>query len=692
MLLKSPVLFRLLPSNTFRCRTISASLSGSSSCCFENAKPSDIAKYKEAFAKRMAMAGLKPHHRVALGVSGGPDSIALCILALGWKKDALVGMDETSSCINGIVGIVVDHKLRSESTEEANHVRNTVYRMGIRCEIAQCDWSEGRPKPGHLQEAAREMRYQLLREFCIQHQIGVLLIAHHADDQAELFILRLSRNSGVLGLAGMAFTSQSFPACLRCFGKDSGNHGILLVRPLLDFSKEDMYNYLYELTLAQTNISGAFRSELLAIISACRKTRRNIDRICCNLIHQTLIIMDQGYAIIDLEKLDPSNVDELYLSRFLALVLQVVRGAVIHQPLSVWSSIQRLWHWIRVNEKLPDCGTSPIKQWRVGFVKSGFQTAFAAAGCYLCAAPGSKGTRILISVCPDSPLPFKMGLSQTYPLEGQLCSLPSEIGQILVEAKSYSDQMIPETSDVPFLHLTSSEFILIEARKMNIISESTHENILLLQKEECENFSAKRELKSEHDNMHHGMKSANAVNVSLECGQSCHFMNRFWVRWDICEKTTEERLPMATDSKWHLKGGNQDDIYESCVTCQGREVVIRYMVDADWLYLSKLSKGQMTEESLDQGISSAFKVNQKAARAIPCSDYAQLSALRALDILKSIPASVRRGMPVLVDHHGLLLSIPVRCSTFFGGVTQHFLDPFFLKACRRHARIGYLIC
>lgn len=59
--------------------------------------------------------------------------------------------------------------------------------------------------------------------------------------QAELFILRLSRNSGVLGLAGMAFASQLYPTYPDSTDEASNSHGILLVRPLLEFSKDDMY-------------------------------------------------------------------------------------------------------------------------------------------------------------------------------------------------------------------------------------------------------------------------------------------------------------------------------------------------------------------------------------------------------------------------------------------------------------------
>ncbi|KAL8104421.1 hypothetical protein AgCh_028581 [Apium graveolens] len=173
-------------------------------------------------------------------VSGGSDSMALCVLAADGKKAGLSSATKNSKeLIDGMLAIIVDHGLRAESETEANLVQRRVLNMGIMCEIVRADWENGKPKQGHVQEAARAVRYQQFQRICNQYQMNVLLLAHHADDQAELFILRLSRNSGVLGLAGIAFTSQVFNTNLN--SSIGGANNILLVRPFLEFMKDDMY-------------------------------------------------------------------------------------------------------------------------------------------------------------------------------------------------------------------------------------------------------------------------------------------------------------------------------------------------------------------------------------------------------------------------------------------------------------------
>lgn len=81
----------------------------------------------------MAMAGLKPHHRIAIGVSGGPDSMALCFLTAGWKTDGANAVGKSDDgFINGILGVIVDHGLREESNEEAHIVSSRVTEMDVR--------------------------------------------------------------------------------------------------------------------------------------------------------------------------------------------------------------------------------------------------------------------------------------------------------------------------------------------------------------------------------------------------------------------------------------------------------------------------------------------------------------------------------------------------------------------------------
>lgn len=78
------------------------------------------------------MAGLSPHNRIALGVSGGPDSMALCVLAANWKTEGLNGIAKKDGFIDGLLAIIVDHGLRAESKDEAIQVRHRVSDMVVR--------------------------------------------------------------------------------------------------------------------------------------------------------------------------------------------------------------------------------------------------------------------------------------------------------------------------------------------------------------------------------------------------------------------------------------------------------------------------------------------------------------------------------------------------------------------------------
>ncbi|MCE9651242.1 MAG: tRNA lysidine(34) synthetase TilS, partial [Parvibaculum sp.] len=156
-----------------------------------------------------ALARLKPSASLAVAFSGGPDSLALLVLAAQWAG---------RSRARKLVALTVDHGLRAGSAAEARACARMAKALGVSHRILV--WRGAKPK-ADIQAAARAARYRLLAQACIAEGAGDLLVAHHLEDQAETFLLRLARGSGVDGLAGMA-ASRRLDRDLR------------LLRPLLD--------------------------------------------------------------------------------------------------------------------------------------------------------------------------------------------------------------------------------------------------------------------------------------------------------------------------------------------------------------------------------------------------------------------------------------------------------------------------
>ena len=171
----------------------------------------DGAITSDSFAAALAaFEPFEPSPVLAVGVSGGPDSMALALLADAWAK-ARGG---------GILGLTVDHGLRPESADEARQVDEWMSARGIAHRVLT--WTGPKPESG-IQNAARDARYALLAEACAAQGILHLAVAHHADDQAETILFRQQRGSGPGGLAGMS--------AARSLGS------VRLIRPLLGFPK-----------------------------------------------------------------------------------------------------------------------------------------------------------------------------------------------------------------------------------------------------------------------------------------------------------------------------------------------------------------------------------------------------------------------------------------------------------------------
>jgi tRNA(Ile)-lysidine synthase len=130
--------------------------------------------------------------KIGIAVSGGPDSLALLLLAAASRP----GLVEAAS---------VDHALRPDTRAETEMVADVCGRLGVPHEVLTIEWSE--PPSSALQERARDARYKALAAWLRRRRLTALLTAHHADDQAETFLMRLNRGSGVRGLAGMRPTA-----------------------------------------------------------------------------------------------------------------------------------------------------------------------------------------------------------------------------------------------------------------------------------------------------------------------------------------------------------------------------------------------------------------------------------------------------------------------------------------------------
>ncbi len=146
----------------------------------------------EEFAALMAPLGpFEPTPRLAAAVSGGSDSMALAWLAAGWAR-ARGG---------GLVALVVDHRLRAESSVEAARTVERLAEFGVGARILVLgDLAHG---PA-LAERARGARYAALEAACCSEGLLHLLLGHHAADQAETVAMRMLARSGPDGLAGMA--------------------------------------------------------------------------------------------------------------------------------------------------------------------------------------------------------------------------------------------------------------------------------------------------------------------------------------------------------------------------------------------------------------------------------------------------------------------------------------------------------
>ncbi|MGQ0742374.1 MAG: tRNA lysidine(34) synthetase TilS [Alphaproteobacteria bacterium] len=160
----------------------------------------------------------------SLAVSGGGDSLALMHLYGEWARERGAELPAV---------LIVDHGLRAQSSREAERTARWARRAGFEAHVLS--W-RGKKPHADVEAAARNARLRLIGEWCRAQGAKTVFLAHTEDDQAETFLLRLARGSGVDGLAAMQACSR-YPLA----GFD-----IEVLRPLLGMARSELREFLAE--------------------------------------------------------------------------------------------------------------------------------------------------------------------------------------------------------------------------------------------------------------------------------------------------------------------------------------------------------------------------------------------------------------------------------------------------------------
>lgn len=164
---------------------------------------------------------IRPHDKVLVAVSGGPDSVALLHILNHLKERLKISLHAAH----------LNHMLRGEeSRADAQFVRELCRQWEIPCTDAAIDVPRYQKEQGlSCEAAAREVRYRFLLETASQCQAQRIALGHHADDQAETILLNLLRGAGSRGLSGISPVRDG-----------------IYIRPLLEVRRGDIEKYCRE--------------------------------------------------------------------------------------------------------------------------------------------------------------------------------------------------------------------------------------------------------------------------------------------------------------------------------------------------------------------------------------------------------------------------------------------------------------
>ncbi|MBR1944172.1 MAG: tRNA lysidine(34) synthetase TilS [Alphaproteobacteria bacterium] len=231
-----------------------------------------------------------------VGLSGGADSLCLTLL-----------MNEYIQTNNyKLVACIVDHKLRAESSTEILPIIAILQNNNIEYKVLVWEHDKIDTK---IEVQARQARYNLLYQFCKSISSNCLCTAHHALDQWETFFMRLSRGSGIRGLASINTISDF---------KD-----IKLLRPLLHFTPQDIKDtlkYRFNITeYVKDSMNYDTKFERVKWRQSYEELSNNKYNLSIKNINQSIDRIQRANDFID--SILKGNINQIYSNSYLNLKL-----------------------------------------------------------------------------------------------------------------------------------------------------------------------------------------------------------------------------------------------------------------------------------------------------------------------------------------------------------------------------------